>query len=558
MEEWIYLKNAYNGLDEIKAAAMAAVMHKSQRHFKVVHTSVSAKYLFGLDNVEIGYPDKNDSIIVTIELPDNSPFCILCKKVAEVLNIQDCSTWEPYLGFVQKDNEVDRQLSKIENVFLFCYYLYERKENILDNLNKAVELMSDTPINIICCGPKREKMIKGAWDFRELIQIDELIRNRGRIKAIVTSSPFVREIGLLLHITVIYLYTNAFVVCRGDKKEVISGLTGYSKKLADRLSDLDDNRRVIMYSPQPQASIASIPVIKKFEVPYNFDEELVDYYESKSNYINYLFLPPFADDLINTRTCMQQSKFKGGGAYMPETREEYEYHIRLINEHNLKIVVLWQDMSNVISKDMLDYYTGLGAIGFIIANDKNAKIIKDYNPKLLVIASIVQRICKGIGERDFRLYDYIVLFYPFNRSLNIIKRLTHLKDKMIIMPNTFCHTDCQGVQHWFVKDIRSFDFDKLCPAYNDPSKSTLIRPEHLFLFDDYVGGYKLQGRELKTDDIVTLCEAYFYRNTPYGFIPTELANEFDKQMQDKSLEDYYNTKESEIETLKDNANRFKR
>ena len=231
---------------------------------------------------------------------------------------------------------------------------------------------------------------------------------------------------------------------------------------------------------------------------------------------------------------------------MPQTRKEYEYHLRLIMERNLRFVVLWLDRESIISREFLDYYTQLGAIGFIIANDKNAQIIKEYDPCLLVISSIVQRLCNDISKRNFDYYDYCVLFYPFTRSLDAIKQLSKLKDKLVVMPNSHCHTDCPGIQHWFVKDIRKFEFDKLCPAYNDDTKSTFIYPEHLNMFDDYVGGYKLQGREWPTDFVVTTCEAYFNRCTPDTLLPHGLNEELQKMHKKSSLYDYYNFKTSEI------------
>lgn len=135
---------------------------------------------------------------------------------------------------------------------------------------------------------------------------------------------------------------------------------------------------------------------KKFEVPYSFNEEILPYYELYSKCINVLFLPPYYEDSFNTRTCLQ-GKVKGR-SYMPQTREEYEYHLNLIRDRKLKFVVLWQDRDGVISRENLNYYSKLGASGFIVANDRNAKIIKDYNPRLLVISSIVQRLCKDLSK----------------------------------------------------------------------------------------------------------------------------------------------------------------
>lgn len=144
---------------------------------------------------------------------------------------------------------------------------------------------------------------------------------------------------------------------------------------------------------------------------------------------------------------------------MPQSREEYESHLNLLKKSDLRFVILWQDRDSIIPIKMLEYYTNLGAVGFIIANNDNAAIIKKYNPGLLVIASIVQRLCKKITETDFSFYDYIVMYYPFNRALNTFKFLSKIKDKLVIMPNSFCHTDCPGVHHWFMKDKKTFNLE---------------------------------------------------------------------------------------------------
>ena len=539
MKNWIYLKKTYSGFDDLKAAALASVLCMTSKRFNVVHTDVVTIYLRGIDNVIIGNPSEKEGDVVTvIDLPDYAPFQILCKKICERLNINYEKSYSPYLGFVRGENEIDRQLSSKRDIVLFCYYVNHREKDLIPLLNGIVRKIDKNDYSAICGGLKSEALIKGAYDFRELIQIDEVIKNRHRIKLLVTALPLVKEIGNLLGIPVIYLYSYSYIVYYKNAEVVRSCLTNYAQKLTKDILDICNDKMVL---EEP----LSLKIVKnKFEVPYSFDEEIIPYYKHYLPYVNFLFLPPYSEDLMNTRTCLQ-SNIKGI-SYMPQTREEYEYHLNLIKANKLRFVVLWQDRKNVISKEYLDYYTNLGACGFIIANDENAKIIKEYNSKLLVISSIVQRLCKGISTKNFDYYDYCVLFYPFTRSLNAIKKLSKLKDKLVLMPNTYCHTDCQGIQHWYIEDIRTFEFDKHCPAYNDSTKSTFIYPEHLHLFDNYVGGYKLQGREYPTDKIITVCEAYFNRVTSETLLSPYLQEELQKLHNEYSLDDYYNYKTKEI------------
>ena len=63
---------------------------------------------------------------------------------------------------------------------------------------------------------------------------------------------------------------------------------------------------------------------------------------------------------------------------MPNTREEYEYHLRRIKEAGLRFVILWQVYEHDLSIEMLDYYSGLETSGFIVAEQRIAVAVVDY------------------------------------------------------------------------------------------------------------------------------------------------------------------------------------
>jgi len=283
-----------------------------------------------------------------------------------------------------------------------------------------------------------------------------------------------------------------------------------------------------------------------FEVPYNFSLSLIRFYAKHSTKISFLFLPPYKDDSINSRTSIETKK--KGRCYTPQSREEYEYHLHEIVNAGLRFVVLWQVPGSTISEKTLSYYCGLGTSGFIIANDENAKIVKEYDPKLLVIGSLVQRIYVNMTKRDFRYYDKVILYYPFNRSLNALKQLAYMKDKIVLMPNALCHIDCPSIHHWFPSDDHPFVLERDCWVLRNKEdyvdKCGFISPEHLYLFDNYVGGYKLQGRESSTDLIKYVCGLYFERKSPAELINAMLGDELSLKIQDSmskmSPDGYYN------------------
>lgn len=283
---------------------------------------------------------------------------------------------------------------------------------------------------------------------------------------------------------------------------------------------------------------------KKFEVPYNFDFSLIDFYAGHKSMISFVYLPPFKEDAIHTRTVMENSN-KGSLGYMPDSRAEYTEHLSYIQNKGLEFYVLWQD-NKMIEPDVIRFYQDLGARGFVVGNDKNASLIRKYDKSLRLIASITMKLTfYDILNKDFSDYESVILFFPFTRALNAIKKLSHIKEKLIVMPNTICYTDCYAVHHWFPKNNELQPLDR-CLARENLDKCCFIYPEHLYLFDDYVGGYKLQGREYPTLEIIKNAEAYFSRNGYDKFIEPAVDKKLNKMIAEKGLEEYYNTKSDDV------------
>lgn len=286
----------------------------------------------------------------------------------------------------------------------------------------------------------------------------------------------------------------------------------------------------------------------KYEVPYNFVKGLVTFYAKYRTFIRFLYLPPFREDSINTRSSIETKK--RGWCYMPVSRVEYEFHLRLICNANLKFLVLWQDPKRPIRKEDIEYYVSLGASGFIVGNDSNAEFIKKNNPTLIVICSLVQRVCSDALSRDFVYYDYILLYYPYNRGLDALKELESIKHKLILMPNSLCHVDCPSMFHWFPPMNSNFKMSEHCPSLKQPFYSSFISPKHLYLFDEYVCGYKLQGREYPTELLMYICETYFNRNSAADLLKAlmgkELGDVIIENMNKNSIIKYYNIKTPDL------------
>ena len=283
---------------------------------------------------------------------------------------------------------------------------------------------------------------------------------------------------------------------------------------------------------------------KRFEVPYNFSKELIHFYAKNASFISYVFVAPYKEDSLNTRTSIETGR--KGHCYMPATRAEYEKHLRCLVDAKLPFVILWQVPENRLSNQVIKYYQELGASGFIVGSDENAQRVKMFDPRLIVICSLVQRVCYDILKKDLSPYDYVIMYYPYNRALDAIRELSPMKDKLILMPNTFCHVDCPSMHHWFPTPDKPFVQKRDCPALRDITLSAFIAPEHLYLFDDYVAGYKLQGREYVTDLVKYICKIYFMRDNSTEFCNTMLGEDLTRQFYQMRLElglpSYYNVK----------------
>lgn len=239
MKKWLYLKRTEQGFDDFKAAALATVLSKSSKYFNVVHSTLVSKYLCGLDNVNIGYPVAGESVITTIDLPDELSFHELCLKLSDILEEPMEDIFEPYLGFATEECEIDKQLSLFDNIILFHSYSNKKIANINETqIEELVSFLKKESYIIVCAGSSKESFIKGAYDFRGLIQIEELVRNRQKFRAIVTATDYMIDIGSLLHIPVVYLKLNEWDVYLKDRYKVFLVDKGYTPQLIEEIINL--------------------------------------------------------------------------------------------------------------------------------------------------------------------------------------------------------------------------------------------------------------------------------------------------------------------------------
>lgn len=255
--------------------------------------------------------------------------------------------------------------------------------------------------------------------------------------------------------------------------------------------------------------------MRPLEIPYNFDMTLIDNLQllDKSGEIyDSIYCCPYKDDYIAAKR--NHPALSGLDMWKSNDMERNEYikHIRYIHKHYPdKLMLLLQQNGNITMPiETLRFYLGLGFRKFCVGNLTQAKQLKEINPNFYVIGSITMKATpQQLNDPEFTQYlDGVVLFFPYNRNLALIKTLPKELD-YILLVNCDCNIHCEGTHHWFASresEIIKSNFS--CPngffvnAAPDWEHIIRIRPMDTPIFDPYIKAYKLQGREYETGNII--------------------------------------------------------
>lgn len=257
----------------------------------------------------------------------------------------------------------------------------------------------------------------------------------------------------------------------------------------------------------------------QFEVPYNFKEGYVEEMLRNHDLIKYIkctYLPAWKDD---ARTTRGEVLFK---PWYPKTFDEYAERLKALDEAGLKPCVLIQKCDHTL--DLLQKYYDLGVRRFILNDDEAARTFKKDHDVSLTLS--ITRVAKfdELTTHDFSMYDDIVLFFYYNRHLDLIKKLPR-KYKYTIIVNEHCYYNCRLYKaHWFVTGETEAEYKKNNDAvvkkcyelqqkpYRDgvdnDHYTTYIPPQALAVFDDYIDSYKLVDRNMPTYRIITELRRY--------------------------------------------------
>ena len=257
----------------------------------------------------------------------------------------------------------------------------------------------------------------------------------------------------------------------------------------------------------------------KIELPFNFNKDqeyfnLLDTRKSQFENIDCIYLPTFESGSMNTRENM---------ITYPETEKEYRKYIREFQDRDLGVNILMQ--KNITFDTIRKYYLNYGINDFTINDHAIASEIKEKYPDIKLRLSITAKATpEDINSSILDPYDNIVLFFWYNRHLDIIKELPK-NHNYTVLCNTLCLWNCPYCEtHWFGNDI--LKISGMCGPKKILWGDTLnfkntayIRPEDIKYFEDYVSVFKLEGREKKSSHIFHEFDEYITGTRRVGSRP---------------------------------------
>ena len=269
--------------------------------------------------------------------------------------------------------------------------------------------------------------------------------------------------------------------------------------------------------------------VRTFEIPYNFDKNLIDAL-TKIKHIqemcHSIYIPPYCEDYHSVK--QYYDTVENGVVKMQRliTRQNYENHIEYIRQHfPNKMMLLLQQNDFVINNELLNYYINLGFTKFCVGSVEQANNIKKIMPRAEIVASITMKLSpQDLEEKQYEVFDAIVLWFPYNRKISVIKTLPK-KYRYIILVNCECNVYCEGTHHWFTDEIKLLSLD--CPKTRDNSWINTMRiyPWDLSLFEPYVSHFKIQGREYSTEYLLPIIDKYMIQQYPKANLRQEYKYE---------------------------------
>lgn len=269
--------------------------------------------------------------------------------------------------------------------------------------------------------------------------------------------------------------------------------------------------------------------MKKLQVPYNLDLNIISIYQNYEDYISevYFAAPPSIFPTAREFGVDEDSYLK-----------DCCYLCREMNKVNINTMLLLNGTSVVFNNDVFSKLYGLlsvlslnGLTGIVIANPILGEWAHATFPNLKIRLSVLSHIDSLEKIKQIESLGYIngvCLPQDFNRNLEtlkVIRKNTKLQLSAIV--NSACRINCPlwGWHHNIFNsngNLREENFQLIAHSYSEQTAqfnnnilcAPWLLPSELFYYDEFYNGYKIEDRTSSTEDLIRYIKYYSYRVNP--------------------------------------------
>lgn len=268
--------------------------------------------------------------------------------------------------------------------------------------------------------------------------------------------------------------------------------------------------------------------MKKLQVPYNLDPEVLSLYAAWSDYIAEIYFAPHPNLFPTAR------QFEFG------TEEDYFKEIENIcafgDQYNINTMLLLNGTNIVLNNSKLNEIDVFlkkicnKITGVIIANPILAEWVHSHYPQLKIRLSVLS-LATTVGQikqiANLGYIKEICLPQSYNRDLNALKELKkevpNIEFSAIV--NSGCRANCP-LFNWhhssFNSNLESWNkgnFSELKQSLykqssnynNNILASPFILPSELFRYDEFYHQFKLEDRTISTSNLHSILASYATR-----------------------------------------------
>ena len=271
--------------------------------------------------------------------------------------------------------------------------------------------------------------------------------------------------------------------------------------------------------------------MKKLQVPYNLDQNILDLYFDYKDYINEIYFAPSPEIFPTAR------QFPGG--------DLEEYNKKLCNlctrsyQNGIETMLLLNGTNLVYTNNKLEEISALIYLlslchltGVVVANPVLGEFIHNNFPNLKIRLSVLSNedtVEKIVQIDKLGYINEICLTSNWLKDIDGLKKLRKLTKnlKYSIIVNSTCRLNCPlyGWHHMLFNsntNWETYDFSLISDTFYKQTeklehnifKSPFLLPEELHYFDNYIDYFKLEDRTLPTEKIKNFLFYYAHRINP--------------------------------------------